>query len=376
MNPMIDRDNNAKAAAWEENSTTFSGYAATMHVPLGGTFELTARCNLRCKMCYIRLDPQQIQLLGKELTAKEWIELGKEAAAAGTLHLLITGGEPLLRDDFEEIYTALNQMGFIITLNTNATLMNDRYLKLFQKYPPTAVNITLYGASPETYGSVCGHTDGFEKTVRGLEMLASTSSVLEVRTTFIKDNLSELGAVRTIANRFSKRFAINPLVFDSVRGAVSDAKNCRLEPHEIFNLDLSHAMFYNDINNSVDPEHHARKKAPVKRDFKHDLPPKILTCLGAKSIYWITWDGKMLPCGSFSHPYTLPLKEGFRQAWDRLPGLFEDITLPEKCRSCEYANGACANCPAMLQSETGSFHEVSDYICGITKYRANKINEI
>lgn len=265
MNPIIDRDNNAKAEAWEEYDTTFAGFAATKHVPLGGTFELTARCNLRCKMCYIRLDPQQMRLLGKELTAKEWIDLGKEAAAAGTLHLLITGGEPLLRADFEEIYTALNQMGFIITLNTNATLMNKRYLKLFQKYPPTAVNITLYGASPETYGAVCGHEDGFEKTVRGLELLASTSSVLEVRTTFIKDNLSKLGEIRAIANRFSNRFAINTLVFGSVRGAISDAKECRLEPQEIGSLEISNAQFYNDINNVIDPKHHDREKDLEKK---------------------------------------------------------------------------------------------------------------
>ena len=83
----------------------------------------------------------------------------------------------------------------------------------------------------------------------------------------------------------------------------------------------------------------------------------------------------MLPCGSFSHPYTLPLQEGFQQAWDRLPGLFEDIMLPEKCTSCAYADGACANCPAMLQSETGSLNEVSNYICGITKFRAESRNK-
>ena len=266
MNPMIDRDNNAKADAWEENITTFAGYAATKHVPLAGVFELTARCNLRCKMCYVRLDPQQMRRIGKELTAKEWIDLGKDAAAAGTLNLLITGGEPLLRDDFEEIYTALNRMGFIIALNTNATLMNERYLKLFQKYPPTAINITLYGASPETYGAVCGREDGFEKTIKGLELLASTSSVLEIHTTFIKDNLNELDAVRAIANRFSNRFAINPFLFSPVRGAVSDVKNCRLNPDEILQLEKSNAQFYNDINTVADPKHLDRKEKSAKRD--------------------------------------------------------------------------------------------------------------
>lgn len=49
--------------------------------------------------------------------------------------------------------------------------------------------------------------------------------------------------------------------------------------------------------------------------------------------------------------------------------------LPEKCTSCAYADGACANCPAMLQSETGSLNEVSNYICGITKFRAESRNK-
>ena len=111
--------------------------------------------------------------IGRERTAKEWISLAREAADAGTLNLLITGGEPLLREDFAEIYTAICQMGFIITLNTNASLMNAKYLELFNKYPPTAVNITLYGASAETYKKVCGSAATFYKTIEGLEMLSS-----------------------------------------------------------------------------------------------------------------------------------------------------------------------------------------------------------
>ncbi len=152
-------DNNELARKWERSEITLAGYAAQRHVPLGGTFELTPRCNLRCKMCYIRLDKHQMDLIGRERTADEWIGMAREAAAAGTLNLLITGGG-------------------------------------------TPVQARAYG---------------------------------------------------------------------------------------------------------------------------FDLPPKIITCLAAKSMYWITWDGKMLPCGSFARPFTLPFAEGFRQAWDRLPTLFEDI---------------------------------------------------
>lgn len=366
-------NNNQLAALWEKTEMTLAAYAAQRHVPLGGTFELTPRCNLRCKMCYVRLDKSQIDLIGRELTAKEWIALAKDAADTGTLNLLITGGEPLIRADFEEIYSALANMGFVITLNTNAALMTPQLLKLFKKYPPTATNVTLYGASSETYEKVCGNLYGFNQTLRGLDMLSEVPTVLEVRTTFIKDNMYELDEVRKIANRYTKRFAINTTVNKAVRGACTDVENCRLTPAQMFDMTAANAEYYQTLNShteialekNMETDNYAQAK-----DYGFDLPPKIITCLAAKSMYWITWDGKMLPCGSFSSPYTLPLEEGFKSAWDRLPSLFEHISLPQECVKCEYADGKCSNCPAILQTESGSFDKISHYICEIAKERA------
>lgn len=358
---------------------TLAAHAARKHVPLGGTFELTPRCNLRCKMCYVRLDRRQMEKLGRELTAAEWIAIAKDAFDAGTLNLLITGGEPLIREDFEEIYTALANMGFIITLNTNATLMTPRLLKLLKRYPPTATNVTLYGASADTYSRISGNPDAFGQTIRGLEMLCEVPTVLEVRSTFIKDNMGELDALRDIAYRYTKHFAINVNVMKGIRGAAPDIENCRLSPAEMFDLSQANKDFYKELGKdeaaegkNMDTDHYAGA-----RDFGFDLPPEIIYCLAAKSMYWITWDGKMLPCGTFSSPYTLPLEEGFRQAWDRLPALLENISLPQECATCEYADGKCPNCPAILQAESGCFDKISPYICETAKVRAiREINSL
>ncbi|MBU7007237.1 radical SAM protein [Phosphitispora fastidiosa] len=375
MSAEIKKNNNELAQKWEKSEITLAGYAAQRHVPLGGTFELTPRCNLSCKMCYVRLDNRQMEQIGRERTAAEWIALAKEAVKAGTLNLLVTGGEPLLREDFAEIYTALTMMGFVITLNTNATLITPEILKLFKKYPPTATNVTLYGAGPQTYQSVCGNPEAFDATVRGLEMLTEVATALEVRTTFIRDNMHELDALRAIANRYTKRFGINVTVNKAVRGACSDVEGCRLTPAQMFDLDEANAAYYRALNSDTEAalERNMETDNFVQvKEYGFDLPPKIITCLAAKSMYWITWDGKMLPCGSFVTPFTLPFEEGFRQAWDRLPTLFEDILLPEECQKCEYANGRCANCPAILQTETGSFHRISPYICEVAKERAKR----
>ena len=80
--------------------------------PTNGTFELTVRCNLHCKMCLFRhADSENAALRVSELTAAEWIDLARQAAEAGTLGLLITGGEPMLRPDFCEIWEGVYRQG-------------------------------------------------------------------------------------------------------------------------------------------------------------------------------------------------------------------------------------------------------------------------
>lgn len=92
-------------------------------IPVNGTFELTVRCNLHCKMCMFRHDDRENpELMAKELTAAQWIDMARQAAEAGTMNLLITGGEPLLRPDFCEIWEGIYRQGFVTTLYTNATL--------------------------------------------------------------------------------------------------------------------------------------------------------------------------------------------------------------------------------------------------------------
>ena len=102
--------------------------------PLNGTFELTARCNLHCKMCFVRVDEKAIHDSGKrERTAEEWIHMAEQAAEAGTLKLLLTGGEVTLRPDFPEIYEAIAKMGFVLTVFTNATLISDQVMSVFER---------------------------------------------------------------------------------------------------------------------------------------------------------------------------------------------------------------------------------------------------
>ena len=129
--------------------------AAARKIPLSGVFELTSRCNFNCKMCYIH---------------------GKE----GLLFLLLTGGEAMLRDDFAGLYEALAKMGFRLVINTNGSMVTDEILELFRKYPPVRVNVSMYGASDDTYARLCGNRkrEHVAKAIRDMKAIG-----LSVRTT-------------------------------------------------------------------------------------------------------------------------------------------------------------------------------------------------
>lgn len=96
--------------------------------PLAGNFELTARCNFNCKMCYVHLTAEEQQRRGRELTAEEWLAIAQEARSRGMLFLLLTGGEPLIRKDFRYLLTELKKMGLLVSVNSNGSLIDRDWL--------------------------------------------------------------------------------------------------------------------------------------------------------------------------------------------------------------------------------------------------------
>ena len=130
--------------------------ATRMKVPLSGTFELSPVCNFSCRMCYVRKTAKEVRESPRGiLTLDDWRRIAREARDAGMLYLLLTGGEPLLWPDFWPLYDELVDMGFLVSINTNGSLIDSDAVARFLRRPPLKLNITLYGASDETYRSLC-----------------------------------------------------------------------------------------------------------------------------------------------------------------------------------------------------------------------------
>jgi molybdenum cofactor biosynthesis enzyme MoaA len=170
--------------------------AAAFRQPVNGTFELTERCNLACRMCYVCQAPSDAARRAKELSVPAWLELARDAVDNGMVFLLLTGGEIFLRPDFLDLYTPLTRTGLVVNLFTNGTLISDRVAARLAEAPPSRTEITLYGATAATYEAVTGVPGSYTRCCAGIEALVKHRVPLSLKTTITRHNVDELDAMR------------------------------------------------------------------------------------------------------------------------------------------------------------------------------------
>lgn len=342
-------------------------------IPYEGTFELTVRCNLHCKMCLFRHDDSEnAEIKQKELSSKQWISLAEQVAKSGTLHLLITGGEPMLRSDFCEIWSGIYKYGFITELYTNATLITPKIIETLRRYPPNIIGVTIYGASPETYKKVCGNGEAFYQMIEGIHMLQTLPSDINYRITIINDNVDDFLSIEELVH---KEFDANAqvthtrLVTKAVRGGCADVESCRLSAEDSFLLTEK------GIIERLRPYQKDLKKE-MHLTYKRRQQPKpdrltLFGCNAGMSSYTITWDGKLQGCQLLDAFSTNAAELGFKAAWEQFPFEVKLPPLNPVCGNCELKE-LCECCCAFRYAETGSLEGVPRYICENTKI----INEV
>ncbi len=334
---------------------------AGLGIPVSGIFELTPRCNLRCKMCYVRLTPEQMAPLGRERTAAEWIDMARQTRDAGMAFLLLTGGEPTLRPDFPEIYEALAQMGLSISINTNGTLLTPELKQLWHRLPPAQVNITLYGTCREDYQDLCQNGAAFDAVVDALDWLKDEGILVHLNTTMVPTNYHKWLEIEEFAKNRGLELRMTTYCFPPNR------RDCgcfeRLEP-EVAGALIVKDAYYREGPDAI------RSRA---RDLDSPLPRSCeldngepMQCLAGRSQFWITWNGDMTPCAMLTHPASHPFEADFPAAWEALMELCQPIRLCPECVDCPEQK-SCMNCAAVTFAETGRFNGKPEYMCKLNK---------
>ena len=324
-------------------------------IPLSGAFELTSRCSLDCKMCYVHRKENDCEAIKKEKDTQWWMKLTEEAKDAGMLMLLLTGGEPLLRKDFEEIYLNAKRNGLLVSVNTNGMLIDDSKVKFFADNPPQKLNITLYGASADTYRELCGNGDAYEMVTDAIKKLHEAGVKIKLNCTVTQHNRHDVEKINAFAKELKIPIQTVTYMFPPVRAG---GEAPRLLPEEAAKLHFDCHMV--DWGKEKFAKHLNTKANLCRKPLETESCGEAIPCRAGLSTFWVTWDGKMSPCGMMTTPMVdIP---NFNDAWNDIKESRKRIFLPLECHSCELRN-YCDMCAAVSLAETGHFDRVPEYAC-------------
>lgn len=334
-------------------------------VPVSGSFDLTYRCNFRCSHCYAGHLVAQTPRDASELDTGAVLSLLTEAADAGCLFLLLSGGEPLLRPDFVPIYLGARRLGMVVTVFTNASLLKPSHLAAFAEARPHRVEVSLYGATPATYERVTGVPGSYDRVRRGVDLLLEAGQTVGLKAMVLQSNLDEIPAIEALADSLGVEFRLDPLVTPRLDGDTWPLRE-RVSPVTAAELEFSAATPGSAGRGAALREFLAthRPMQPADGDSSG------YGC-GAGSIsFHMDPQGIMRPCAISREPALDAGALGFGASWSRLHQTMDAFTwgLGGVCADCPDSL-LCSYCPGLLELEHASPANPPEYLCELTRNR-------
>jgi len=329
--------------------------------PLGATFELTERCNLRCLHCYIKQPAGSPEAASRELMLPQVQVVLDKMADAGGMFLVLTGGEPLLRPDFPKIWRYAKGKGMLTTLFTNGTLLTPQIADLLAEYRPYAVEITLYGATAQTYERVTGIPGSYARCLRAIEMLLYRGIRLNLKSVVLRANRHEMDAMAGLAAQYGTPYRFDGVLWPRLDGGEAPFEQ-RLAPAEVIGLDEGH------------PERLAEWKrlgeqfagVAVRNEY-------VYNCGAARRTYHVDSAGRMSACMMARRPAFDLVGGNFQEGWELLGAAIRaKRTLDTPCLTCT-VGALCMQCPGWSQMAHGDDETPVDYVCEMGRLRASEI---
>ncbi len=332
--------------------------------PISSSIELTERCNFACVHCYINQPAADMKAKAQELSTDEWKAVLDHMAEAGCLFLLITGGEPLVRADFEEIFIHARQKGMLVTVFTNASMLSPEHVDLFDRWSLHSLEVTLYGATEATYERVTGQAGSFERCLRGIKLALAKGVKISLKTVLLTVNQHELNAMKVLTESLGLTFRYDSTLWPRLDGSMDNQKY-QISNDEVMAMDLQDPERLNGWLEAAD-------------SFKGQYlrAEKVFTCGAGYRAFHIDAHGGMSPCMMVRKPSYPVLDMGFRPAWDKIGEIHTlKRRLNTECETCPAA-ALCTQCPGWSLAVHGDYETPVQSVCELGRLRVKQISYV
>lgn len=335
--------------------------------------ELTERCNNNCIHCYINLPADDLVAKERELTTERIQAILKEAAAIGCLQVRFTGGEPLLREDFEELYLFARKLGLKVVIFTNATLITPHLAQLLAHIPPLGgIEVSVYGMKRKSYEAITRTPGSFEAAWRGINLLLEHQIPFIVKGVILPPpNREEMDEFRAWAATipWMERHPTHSMFFDLRCRRDSDNKNRLIKRLRLPAEDVPEIF-------SMDGEAYFKGMQDFCSKFMGPPGDMLFSCGSGLGSGCVDAYGYFQPCMLLRHPDTIyHLEDGSLK--DALLNVFPRIRQMKacnpdylvRCARC-FLKGLCDQCPAKSWTEHGTLDTPVEYLCEVAHAKA------
>lgn len=357
---------NVPGSGWDkkmENYCKEKNVDTLPRLPLQGHLDLTYRCNNNCRHCWLWLTPAAVEKKN-ELSFADIERIAGEARSMGCCEWIISGGEPMLRDDFVEIFDLLTRRSRTYTLNSNGALITPKIARLLKRRGVKL--IALYGADAQVHDFVTRNPGSFAATRRGIAYLQEAGAEFMVQIVPMRANFHQFQEMIRLALKLSPHWRVGASwLYLSANGDLEkneEIRAQRLLPNEVMGIDPPDMAWVED--NSVSGCGHGE----VGRTGSEWL---FSSCLKDRRDFHVDPYGNVSFCQLIKDPrFRLNLRnDHFSDYWEKfMPALADkvraDIEYRKNCGSCSLRND-CNWCPAYAFLEKRSFSAKIDYLCSL-----------
>ncbi len=327
-------------------------------------WETTRRCNLSCKHCRAVAEDHPYD---NELNTKAAFRLLDQIKEVGEPIIILTGGEPLLRDDIFDIASYGTKLGLRMVMAPNGTLITPEIAKKMKASGIKRISVSLDGSSPETHDTFRGLENAFNDSIRGIEIAKQAGMEFQINTTITKTNLDQIPKILELAENLGAVAHHIFLLVPTGRGKyIVDSEINAKEYEETLN------WFYDQrdktslqLKATCAPHYYRILRQRAKQDGKkvtfetHGLDAVTRGCLAGTGFCFISHVGRVQTCGFLDVNCGDITQQTFKEVWES-SAVFNELrdfsNLENKCGICEYKR-VCGGCRARAYEATGNYLE-------------------